>query len=149
MMFKQWLEAEKVKWSISWPNRKGTGDDPHEQDTPPQMLGDNYVVYHGTNMIFAQQIMAQRRVAHDDIGYCGICTTPRAASVYASMKSDAKKNIPSVVLSLVLDGKWLNQQEITREVGGSGKDQWLLGIKEIPPQAIKDIKIYSIWGERQ
>lgn len=143
MQFKKWLE---VQWSTPWPNRKGTGDDPHDQDAPPNLTSaGDYVLYQGTNMTNAKKILAQRTIQFDDIGSVGVTTTPRAAGVFAAMKASARNDEPSVVLQLVVDKDWFLKQDISREVGGGGKDQWLLKA-EIPSSAIKQIKIYSVWG---
>jgi len=147
--FELWLENKSIEWPVPWPNRPGTGDDPRVGDTPPEVISGDYVLYHGTNMPNAEKILELKRIFNDDMGRVGITTTPKAAGVYAAMKASAKNDIPSVVLRLVVDNNWLLTQEITRETGGSGKDQWLISAQEIPPQAIKTINIYSIWGERQ
>ena len=150
MSFCKWYENKKIEWPVPWPNRQGTGDDPHAGDTPPEVLPDgSYIFYHGTNMPNARKIQEQRRVLKDDIGSVGICTTPRAAGTYATMKSSAKENIPSVVLRLIIDKDWFLSQELTREGGGGGKDQWLINTEDIPPEAIRAISIYSVWGKRQ
>ena len=149
MNLKLWLENKTVQWQVPWPNRKGTGDEPHAFDTPPELIQGDYILYHGTNMPYAKSILEQRRVTKDDWGKVGICATPKAAGIYAAMKASAKDNIPSVVLRMVIDKKWFLSQEVTREGGGSGKDQWLIESEEIPPNAIKVIGIYSVWGERQ
>jgi len=147
--FELWLENKNIEWPVPWPNRQGTGDDPRAGDTPPEVIGGDYVLYHGTNMPNAEKILEIKRLFNDDLGYVGVTTTPSAAGSYAAMKASGRNNIPSVVLRLVLDKNWLLSQTITRETGGSGKDQWLIDVREIPPQAIKVINIYSIWGERQ
>lgn len=150
MSFNKWFENKKVEWPFPWPNRQGTGDEPHPGDTPPQVLPDgHYVLYHGTNMTNARKIIEQRRVLKDDIGYVGICTTPRAAGTYAAMKASAKEDNASVVLRLIVDKDWFLSQEISREGGGSGKDQWLIHAEEMPPEGIRALSIFSIWGERQ
>ena len=149
MSFELWLENKEIDWPVPWPYRKGTGEQPHAFDTPPEIINGDYVLYHGTNMPSAENILSQRRVTKDDWGKVGICTTAKAADAYAAMKSNAKKKIPSVVIRMVVDKDWLLQQKFQREIGGGGKDQWLIDSEEIPPQAIKVIGIYSIWGERQ
>jgi hypothetical protein len=154
MSFKKWYENKKVQWPCEWPNRQGTGDDPHAGDTPPEILPDgHYLLYHGTNMVNAKKILEQRKITKDDMGYVGICTTPSAAGTYASMKSSQNRGLPednpSVVLRLIVDKDWFLKQEISRECGGRGRDQWLIHSEEMPPEAIRAISIYSIWGERQ
>ena len=145
-MFSKWLESKRVTWSVPWPNRKGTGDEPHDGDTPPQTTPEgDYVLYHGTNMINAQHIVKARQIDHDDWHCVGVTTTPSAAQVFGCMK--ARKGNASVILRIVVRKLWLLTQEITREIGGSGKDQWLIRTEKMPPHAIKDIRIYSVNGD--
>ncbi len=144
MGFKLWLEADYVKWNMEWPVRQGTGDEPHSQDTPPHMENGDYVLYHGTHLLSAENILHTHRINHDDWHCVGVCTTPSAAQTYASMKA---KTYKSAVLRVVVRREWLTQQEITREVGGGGKDQWLIRVDCMPPEAMRDIRIYSISGE--
>lgn len=82
---------------------------------------------------------------HDDMHKVGITTTASAAGVYAAMKIK-KPNNPGVVLRLVIDKGWLMSQQITRETGGSGYDQWLIDTPAIPPEAIKELDLYSVYG---
>lgn len=143
MKFRQWLEAE---WPVPWPLRQGTGERIKDRDTPPEVTptGD-YILYHGTCGSTARIILKEQRLLRDDIGVVGVTTIPGQASVFACMKY-AKDRSPSnapTVLKAVIDKDWLLKQEITREVGGSGHDQWLIRAGEVP---LKHVEVHSIYG---
>ena len=143
--FKQWIES--TEWSMSWPVRPGTGDDPRPQDTPPELTPEgDYILYHGTNVTNFRSINKTRELKHDDLHLVGITTTPSAAGTYAAMKIKRNPSNPSVVVRLVVDKNWLLKQEMSREAGGSGKDQWLLHVDKIPSHAIKGLDVYSVWA---
>ncbi len=139
MNFKLWLQE-------SWfPLRSGGGDKIHSKDSPPQLTASgDYILYHGTNIVNARKIFKTRTLLRDDIGSVGITTHPSRADVFGVMK--AKKGIPSVVLRLIIDKQWLDAQEISREVGGSNLDQFLIHTDAIPSEAIKDIKLARVSG---
>ena len=144
MSFKNWLN--EVEWSIPWPYRQGTGDNPREKDIPPELTAEkDYVLYHGTNIKNTRSIFKTKTLLHDDIGVIGISTTPSEAGVFAAMKTKHPNN-PGTILRLVIDKNWLLQQEITREVGGSGRNQWLINVSKIPPHVIKQLDLYSVLG---
>lgn len=139
-----WLK--RSQWE-GWPGRQGTGDDPRDADTHPERTSNgDYVFYHGTDLNTATKIIKERRIGPDNWGKAGINTTSSNAQQYASMKASATRS-PSTVVRLVVDRQWFQQQEVTREVGGNGRDSWLISGGEIPPQAIKDIHIYKIRGD--
>lgn len=153
-----WLN-KNCQWE-DWPHRKGTGDDPHEKDTPPERTSEgDFIVYHGTSFKRAKLIIHQQQILHDDMKTVGVCTSHWAAGTYASMKAMQDQS-ESAVLQIVLDRRWFLQQELSREIGGSNRDQWLIQPTykfqdqcmkpaNIPPEAIKQIKIYSISGDVQ
>lgn len=134
-----------VVWQ-DWPYRKGTGDDPREQDTPPiRTANGDFILFHGTSLKRAKQIADERMIRPDNWGTAGVNTTASNAGTYAAMKASKEKD-RSAVLRLVVDKSWLMQQEITREVGGNGRDSWLIS-GEIPSAAIKQISIERISGD--
>lgn len=145
MDFKTWIEADEWWGNIPWPVRPAVQERPNEKDNPPALSGRDYVVYHGTNIQNARQIFKNRTLLHDDIGVVGFTTTPSAAGVYAAMKIKRPNN-PGVVLRIELDADWFLQQDISREGGGSGYDQWLIHVDKVPPQAIKRLELYSVYG---
>jgi hypothetical protein len=116
----------------------------NDNDNPPQRTSNgDYIVYHGTNIINARVIFKNRQLKFDNMGVVGISTHPSRADVFGAMK--AKKGVPGVVLQIVIDKGWLEAQDITREVGGSGRDQFLIHA-EVPPEAIKDIQLARVSG---
>jgi len=136
LKFKLWLE--------SW-FPLSHGDKIHTADNPPQLTSNgDYILYHGTNMANARKIFKSRKLIRDDIGSIGISTTPSRADVFGAMK--AKKGNPSVVLRIIVDKEWLDSQEISREVGGSGRDQFLIRTDVMPSEAIKDIQLARVSG---
>lgn len=137
--------ASQNNWD-NWPSRKGTGDDPHDTDAPPERTPNgDYVFYHGTDLNNATKILSERRIGLDNWGLAGINTTISNAQTYASIKGSSTKS-PSTVLKIIVDKNWFQQQQVTREVGGNGKDSWLIQ-GEIPPSAIKSINIQRVRGD--
>lgn len=152
MKFSKWLNEVKG-WDFPWPIRPGVGEDPTEADAPPKLTSSgDYVLYHGTAGSLARKIMEERRILHDDWKRVGITTTPSEAWDYALMKSlDLRSDYDDVenagtVIRVVIDKNWLTKQSVEREVGGTGKNTWLINVPELPSSAIKDIEIYSIYG---
>ena len=146
MKFKQWLS--EVEWPVPWPVRQGYGEEPREQDTPPEVTPEgDYILYHGTCGSFARKILEERRILHDDMQRVGLTTRPHEAANFAVMKwisEGGGDENAGTVLRLVIDKDWFLAQIVEREVGGSGRNTWLLDVKEIPPEAIKDIEIHAI-----
>ncbi len=143
MKFRQWLEAE---WSVPWPLRQGTGEKTRDRDTAPEVTpAGDYILYHGTCGSTARIILEEHRLLRDNMGVVGVTTIPGQASVFACMKY-AKDRSPSnapTILKILIDKDWLLKQEIKREIGGSGRDQWLIQADKVP---LKDVKIHSIYG---
>lgn len=127
-----------------------TGQVPNARDTAPERTGDgDFVLYHGTSRVGADAILAERRLAPDDLGCVGVTTLPGAAQVFASMKRGE-------VLRLVIDKEWLSTQKAVREIGGSGRDQFLIqpadiyDVRErrrswpgVPVEAVKAVSVYD------
>jgi len=125
-----------------WPWRVRTGDTPRLADVPPERTeAGDFVLYHGTSEDGARAIESGDRVRRDDLGLVGVTTTPGAAQSFA-----ARQHGP--VLRLVIDKEWIAGQGISHEIGGSGHDQFLLGMGDgefggIPPEAIRSVERHS------
>ena len=118
---------------------KGLELDP--KDKPPEMSGGNYVFYHGTTAKTAQIIITNKLLKQTKGWGIGITTTYRDAEPYALMKSLDTKD-KKAVLKIELDKDWVDKQEIHREVGGHGVNQFLIQ-GDIPPSAIRNIKVLT------
>jgi hypothetical protein len=143
----------------SWegfPFRKETGEAPEEKDTPPERTkSGDFILYHGTSGKRADQILKDNHLKPDNLGVVGVATIPGQAQVFAVMSSQKDKEPPGsgVVFRIVVDHKWLAKQSATREIGGSGHDQFLIrppaGVsakdwKGIPSEALKNVAEVSI-----
>ena len=137
-----------------WPVRR-EGMDPRPTDTPPARTetGD-YVLYHGTVESNVDSI--RKSGISGDMG-AGVTTTLEHAVVYGSMRKNIQKregglDSPSVVIKTVIDRDWLEQQSVIREIGGTGKNQWLVRNEKgrnttIPPEAMKSVEVVRRGGE--
>jgi thioredoxin reductase len=137
---------ERRSWAW-FPFSQVTGQRPNERDTAPERTDEgDFILYHGTSPQGAEAITSERRVKPDDLGAVGVTTRPGAAQVFSAMKHGS-------VLKLVIDMKWLRRQTAIREIGGSGRDQWLLQASYananpkawsgIPPEALKSVEPYD------
>jgi len=133
-----------------FPLREVTGDRWHDRDVPAMLTEDgDYIVYHGTSWKLSAKIISERTLLHDDMRCVGITTHPSEASIYGimkAMKEGKNPKNPSTVLRVVIEKEWLDSQTIQREVGGSGRNQFLINIDKVPPEAIKDICVAGVRG---
>jgi len=144
---------EEQEWP-PFPLREGVGDTIHERDTPPDLSPEGgYIVFHGTSLKRARKILQERTITHDDLGHVGFSTTSSEAAVYGCMKAMAEKD-KSAVIRMELDSQWFMSQSVSRETGGSGRNQFLINPSYssrkkavIPPEAIRDIRIVRMGGD--
>lgn len=126
-----------------------TGQAPNERDTPPERTEDgDFVLYHGTSIAGAAAIQRERRLMPDDLGVVGVTTVPGAAQTFAAMKGGGE------VLRLVIDQRWLSAQSVVREIGGRGRDQFLIQSADsyeqlgrrfdgVPSEAVKSVSVHD------
>jgi hypothetical protein len=112
----------------------------HPKDTVPSLTDDGqyYLFYHGTTDKIARDIISSGMIKKSPGFGSGIATTRKDAYPYASMKAIDTKNKP-VILQLEISKKWLDDQRVTREVGGHGINQFLVR-NDIPTDAIRVIR---------
>ena len=135
MKFNQYINERQP---ISIPGYSSIGLELHPKDTPPEIVNGNYILYHGTTAKTAKTIITNRLLKQTKGWGIGITTTYRDAEPYALMKSlDIKDR--KVVLRIEVDKEWLDAQEIHREIGGRGVNQFLIQ-GDIPSGAIKSIR---------
>jgi hypothetical protein len=144
-------EAEHLLESKNIPGHRAQGEDVWEvllepQDTPPETDSrGNYIVYHGTILSTAKEIIKTKLVKQSSGWGTGITTTPWEAKGYAGMKridvGGLETGEKAAVLQIVIDKNWFHKQVIQREVGGHGKNEFLIR-GDIVPKAIKKIKIW-------
>jgi hypothetical protein len=107
----------------SWegvPFDQRTGQRPKPTDTAPQRTAEgDFIVYHGTSLSGAEQIRTEGWLRPDDFNCVGFATTPGQAQVFAAIKH-------GVVLRVTLPLAALAARRVVREVGGSGRDQFLV-----------------------
>jgi len=110
-------------------------------DVPPQKTKNgDFILYHGTTDISAEEIIKTKTLKKDDIGSVGVTTTPNGARKFAGFKR--KLGIPTI-LKLTIDKEWMVKQKISHEVGGTGYNEFLIRTDSIPPEAIKNIEIFK------
>jgi hypothetical protein len=129
---------EILSW-VGMPFRTRTGESFHDKDTPPERTpSGDFIFYHGTTIKRAEKIIAEKRLLHDDMNYCGVGTNPEAVSNYATIKAVKErgklKRAPSAIVRIVVSQKWFDEhpESVIRETGGSGKNQFLIRTKELP-----------------
>lgn len=128
-----------------FPFDERTGQEPGDKDTSPERTDEgHFVLYHGTSPEGAESILKGRSFHPDDFGMVGFGTTPEAARIYGIMKSgpDAK------VIRAVIDKDWIAGQRATREIGGSGYNQFLVGgphghrdWEGVPSDAVREVGV--------
>jgi len=133
------------------PGHMGSGPDVWDillepQDTAPETdVKGNYILYHGTVLSTAKEIIKTKLVKLSKGWGTGVTTTPWEAKGYAGMKridvGGLKTGEKAAVLQMVIDKDWFHKQVIQREIGGHGKNEFLIR-GDITPQAIKKIKIW-------
>jgi hypothetical protein len=136
------------------PGHMGQGSDVWEvllepQDTPPETDSKgNYILYHGTILSTAKEIIKTKLVKLSKGWGTGVTTTPWEAKSYAGMKridvGGLETGEKAAVLQMVIDKDWLHKQVMQREVGGHFKNEFLIR-GDIVPKAIKKIKIWRIF----
>tara|TARA_Y100000034_G_scaffold118135_1_gene158480 strand:+ start:1624 stop:2100 length:477 start_codon:yes stop_codon:yes gene_type:complete len=147
-------DAQEVPEWPPFPLREWSGEKVHDRDTPPELSDSGgYVIFHGTSLNRARKILQERTVTHDDLGHVGFSTTSSEAAVYGCMKAMAEKD-KSAVIRMELDPEWFMKQSVSRETGGSGRNQFLINPSysskeraKIPPEAIRDIRIVRMGGD--
>jgi hypothetical protein len=146
------LEEKFGKKEGSWNNfplRTDIGEQPSVKDVPPRVTKDgDFILYHGTSDVAADQIIQSRTIKADDIGSVGIATIPEAAQTYATHKIGEGK---PTILEVVVDKNWLSKQQLRHEIGGHGHSAFLINPDyksktkaTIPPEAIKDVKVHKV-----
>ena len=86
----------------------------------------NFVFYHGTSPEAAERIALEGRLLPDDLSTVGVSTTPEDARVYGVMKSGPD----AAVLRIEVSPSNLSEVVAGHEVGGRGRNQFLLKNKE-------------------
>ena len=145
------MYLEDLLESRNIPGGMGQGEDVWEvllmpQDTPPETDSrGNYILYHGTILSTAKEIIKTKLVKQSSGWGTGVTTTPWEAKGYAGMKrvdvGGLETGEKAAVLQMVIDKDWLHKMVIQREVGGHGKNEFLIR-GDIVPKAIKKIKIW-------
>jgi len=144
-------EKDLLKENRNIPGHLGTGPDVWDillepQDAPPETDSrGNYILYHGTILSTAKEIIKTKLVKLSKGWGTGVTTTPWEAKSYAGMKridvGGLKTGEKAAVLQMVIDKDWFHKQVVQREIGGHGKNEFLIR-GDIVPQAIKKIKIW-------
>lgn len=117
-----------------WPGDPRRGDQRKSADTPPERTPDGgYVLYHGSSAEGAAAIISELRLRPDDLGVVGFGTTPQAVSVYGVIRGRR-----GPVLRVVVERAVFESQVVTREIGGSGRDQWLVNRPRTPERTSWD-----------
>lgn len=121
------VELSKAGACGAWdgiPFDRQTGQQPNERDTPPERTPHGeFVLYHGTSPHGAEQIISGRRLHPDDLNVVGFSTTASQAQSFAAMKHGP-------VLRITVPPDELGRFRVSREIGGSGRNQFLIGPKE-------------------
>lgn len=141
MKIRELLESEDPWEGIPW-RYPSSGDYHGKEDVPPKRdANGDFIFYHGTSMNNAEKILSEKRLKHDDLGYCGVATTEQHAMIYGTMKGTRDKS-GSALLRVKITRKWFDDHPNTfaRETGGSGKNQFLIKTKELPLLEVKLIR---------
>jgi hypothetical protein len=116
-------------------------DDPPKTDSK-----GNYILYHGTILSTAKEVIKTKLLRLSRGWGTGITTRPNEAASYANMKYLDVKGFETeekaAVLEMVIDKDWFHKQRIHREVGGRGKNSFLVQ-GDIVPKAFKKVKIWK------
>lgn len=107
---------------------------------PERTPSGDFVFYHGTSPEGAQSIMQSHTLRPDGIGAVGISTTWGQAQVFASMKRGP-------ILKLVIPAAFFSsgQAIVKREIGGSGRNQFLItGADHMPITVpLLDVQVFD------
>ena len=140
-------EDKEIGWEgISWRYEHLDGESPRPDDTPPgRTPSGDFIFYHRSDVKGAEAIVKEKKLRHDDLGYCGVATTQGHAMMYGTIKN-MKTKTGSALLRVVIAKKWFEDHpnKFNRETGGSGKNQFLIRAKEVP---LVDAKIIRVKGE--
>lgn len=117
-----WAWRIRASWE-GWPWHELIGEGPREGDvSPARTPAGDFILWHGTSPEAAERIIAERIIRPDDLGTVGFGTTREAVASYAAMKGGAE----GVRLRVVVSPEMLSMFVIHHEVGGSGRNQFLV-----------------------
>lgn len=112
----------------------------HSGDSAPKRTNNgDFIFFHGTSLSNAKRIIADKEIKRDDLGYSGVGTNKHAVSVFGTlkaMKANSTANLKhhdpnaerSAILRVVISRDWFKDRpdSVNREVGGLGRDQFLI-----------------------
>jgi hypothetical protein len=96
------------------------GEAPRETDSKPERnQAGQFILYHGTSREGARRIRREKMIRPDGLNAVGLATSAFGARTYAAMKGGP-------VLQVTVDPLELAGLDAGHEIGGSGRDQFLL-----------------------